>query len=368
MKENLVLLPDSPYSLWVIERSEKVAPGLCEYVYFSKEVHYNPNPHVLKQDYLLGLSKKEAKSFRRIIIHYHNELVAHFLKKNNIDTQRVFWVLWSGDLYNIPFYTKSLYQPETLKFVSNTDRSLNYLTKEFLKKIIQKRGFFVYRESFKRIQYIASIFDGDVLEARKTFNVDFKQVPFAFLAIDQLVDKVILDQRNIKLGNKLMVGHAGSLENNHLDTFKRLKEINVSNVIFSPLSYGNPEYIKQVLKSGTQFFGDRFEPLIDFIPKEEYYSKLQEVGYAIFNTEIQQAFGNIMALIFLGVKVFLNRGNSIFVQLKLWGIIVFEMDELSAQSLQIPLLAIEKEHNRKIIFERLNEDIINGYYKALLTY
>ncbi|WP_226389668.1 TDP-N-acetylfucosamine:lipid II N-acetylfucosaminyltransferase [Penaeicola halotolerans] len=368
MKENLILLPDSPYSVWIKERSEKVAPGISEYVYFSTEVKYDSTPNVLKQDYLLGLTKSEAQSFKRVIIHYHNELVAFFLEKNKISPKNVFWVLWSGDLYNSPFYSEPLYQEETLKLISIKKQTFIYYFKEFLKKVIKKRGFFVYKKSFRRIKYIASFFDGDVLAARKTFNFNYNHIPFAFLAINQLVDKDILESNHFSLGNKLMVGHAGSMENNHLDTFKQLKKLNVSNVIFSPLSYGSPDYIKIILESGYQYFGDQFEPLTEFIPKHDYYNKLQEVGFAIFNTEIQQAFGNIMALVYLGVKVFLNGNNSIFKQLKSWGVTVFDVSELSKQSLEAHLLEFEKEANRSIIFEKLNEDAVNTYYKGLLTY
>jgi hypothetical protein len=164
-----------------------------------------------------------------------------------------------------------------------------------------------------------------------------------------------------------MVGHSGAPENNHLDVFQKINELVPEKEfqILSPLSYGNGAYIKIVKEEGLKFFGEKFEVLSDFIPRENYYIKLAEASHAIFNHKIQQAFGNILGLIFMGVKVFLNPENPIYIELRNQKVHIFDYSKLSKEDLSIPLSDAEADFNRLIVKKLFNENKIRSYYRDL---
>ncbi|KEO73461.1 TDP-N-acetylfucosamine:lipid II N-acetylfucosaminyltransferase [Anditalea andensis] len=363
-KENLVFLPDSPYSNWIIDRSEALLPNINQYVCLASSRKYLEFSFITNSNYVKNLSLKQANSFKRIIIHYHNESTAYFLEKNKIPFYKVIWVLWSGDLYNTPFYSKPIYQPITNKLTYVYNNRFNKKIKEIIKGLLKREGTVLHRKSFKRIKFIASPFEKDVLEARNLFSQDFVHIPFAFLSVDELFDRDLLQDLEVN-GNKILIGHSGVPEGNHLEAFDIIKKFKINHIILCPLSYGNLDYINEIRTKGNTIFGTRFEPIMDFLPKKEYYNMLSQVGFAIFNNNVQQGFGNVLGLIFLGVKVFLNPSNSIYFQFKQWGIVVYNLEELTEEDLLNPLSSDQITLNKKIIIDKFNENALNEFYKGL---
>lgn len=370
-KENLVFLPDSPYCKWIIERCEYVHPGRNRYICLCADEPKYPSPLLevkgVGQDELVRIAG-ELKEFDRIILHYHFEILGFVLEIGKINPEKVVWVLWSGDLYNSPFFDKPIYLPKTLEEVKNSiPKAPNgiMLVKEYMKYLLKKPGYYSYKKSFKRIGTIASFFDGDVAEASRVFKKEYKHLPFALLSFEELFKGITKDQIG-QPGELILLGHAGVPENNHLDLFSRFENLNVKRKLVCPLSYGSPNYIQSVSQSAVSMFGERIELIFNFMPREEYYLKLSEMGFAVFNTLIQQAFGNILGLLYLGVKVFLDQENSIYQQLKKIGIIVFSMDELTDMNLENQLSLDQIIHNREILKSSFTEEKVIGYYRALL--
>lgn len=369
MKENLVFLPDSPYSDPIIERSESVVPGKTTYVCLNKTMKYLKSPLCQQLEFrgseFFELCSK-GNLYRRIIIHYHTPYTAYFLAKSKIAEGKVIWVLWSGDLYNTKFFKRAIHQPLTAEVVKKLPKSNRFiwLVQEIFRDILQFPGHFQYKRSYQKFKYIASPFEKDVELANKTFKKTFNHIPFAFLSVDELFDEQFL-QIKPRIGNKIMIGHSGIPSNNHLEVFHQLSEIDVPNLLFCPLSYGDKTYISILEKRGKKILGDRVEFFKVFLPKKEYYQKLQEIGFAILNTNVQKGFGNLIGLLFIGVKVFLNKENSIFFQLKKWGFIVKEISEINKSELQTPLTTKEVKHNQKLILDLFNNRKIEDYYASL---
>jgi dTDP-N-acetylfucosamine:lipid II N-acetylfucosaminyltransferase len=70
---------------------------------------------------------------------------------------------------------------------------------------------------------------------------------------------------------------------------------------------------------------------------------------AILNHNKQHAWGNILTLLYLGLKVFLNEKNPIYTYLINLNVVVFEMNSLSQENLDNKLTQIFVERNRKIL-------------------
>ncbi|MDO9551434.1 TDP-N-acetylfucosamine:lipid II N-acetylfucosaminyltransferase [Rhodonellum sp.] len=373
--ENLIFLPDSPYSNLIIDRSEKVSPGISKYfilVYEPKKTRFITSQNCTISKYgseqffdALG----ELKQYKRIIIHYHNANTAHFLHKNKdlLAHIQVIWVLWSGDLYNLSKFQHKLYQKDTKNLISRESvvSKLTVKAKDIINYFLHRPNSIYHKESFKYINFIASPFDQDVTNAREYLKKEFIQIPFAFLSIEEAFDKDNFCKIPL-LGTKIMVGQSGTPENNHTEIFSLLGKLELENEIFCPLAYGDADYSLKILTLGKEVFGDRFAPLTDFVERDDYYKMLRDVRFAIFNHNVQKGFGNILGLIFLGVKVFLNPSNTVYSSLKDWGIVLFKIEDIDQSSFRMPLTREQIEINRKIITDKFSEEMLDTYYLNLL--
>lgn len=374
--ENLVFLPDSPYSEWIIKRCEELFPQLNHYVLLVDEIG---QPTRLKYKDLLVLKNNQLdslvelhlqKPFKRIIVNYHTPFIGHFLESNKdkLGQTKVIWIIWSGDLYKHGKFLQKAYTPLTLSILPPKGRfkRIRQGIHHRMLQLFGKPNRYTFEKSFSRFDMVGSFFEKDTIEAKEVLGVNAKWIRFAFLSLEELfAEKDLL--KNPILGNKIMVGHSGSPENNHLDVFEKLRQLIPQNdrVILSPLSYGNPTYLNFVKTKGKEWFGENFESLEKFIPREIYYRKLSEVSVAIFNHKIQQAFGNILGLIFMGAKVFLNPENPIYIELIQAGIQVFDYSQMTKEDLDSPLSKEIVTKNRELMQQIFNEEKIRSFYKDI---
>ncbi len=366
--QNLVFLPDSPFADWIIDRCDRLFPGLNDYVTFDE----NPKKISSAQVKTIGLDEKKLRdfskkvsSYQRVIIHYHHELTAYLIELADIPSSKIIWMLWSGDLYNSPFYKGRVYLPQTFALDSVfkfQPLSLKSKVKEVVKFLLNKPGYFVYKKSFKRITQIGSFFPGDVINASKSFNKEYSHIMHGILSVnEQLKDMDHISPGD--LGDAILLGHAGVPELNHLDLMTQLKECFLNRKIICPLSYGNPEYIKEVKKSGLELFSASFFPLEDYLPRAEYYQILIQSSFAVFGSLIHQGFGNIMTLLHLGMKVFLYTENPIYRQLTDLGLLIFPLENASPEDFQIRLTNDEVNYNRTLLNELLSDQKVDEYYR-----
>ena len=114
--------------------------------------------------------------------------------------------------------------------------------------------------------------------------------------------------------------------------------------IICPLSYGNETYKKNIINIGNNMLGERFEPLVEFMNIDDYISKIVSCKVVIMNHVRQQAFGNIITMLYLGAKVFLREENPIYIFLKNQGASVYSIHDL--------------EKNNNLIYEELTDSDI----------
>src|SRR5690606_19822669 len=123
--------------------------------------------------------------------------------------------------------------------------------------------------------------------------------------------------------------NSNSLENNHLEVFDLLKNVELPTEmnLIVPLSYGNDvNYKTTVLGIGENLFGHRFLPLIHFMTREQYMDTLATCSAAVFYHFRQQAMGNILALLYLGARVYLCQKNPLFHYFNRIGVFVYDFD------------------------------------------
>ena len=132
--------------------------------------------------------------------------------------------------------------------------------------------------------------------------------------------------------------------------------------LICPLSYcATKEYQQEIINYGKDIFGDKFIPLLDFLPLADYLEILKKVDIAIFAHENQQAYGNIIQLLGMGKKVYMRKTTS-YDEITQNGILVFDfddgidlerLDEKSARENHASVKSIYSLENMKREFQEL---------------
>ena len=356
-----------------MNRCERLFPGVNDYVSFGeKAINFSPEMvRMVKLDLeSLRSFSNELSQYKRIIIHYHNEITGYLIELAKVPSYKIIWMLWSGDLYNSPFFKGELYLPLTAQLGAITSfpkLCWKSMLKEKSKRYLRRPGYYLYRRSFQRIQQVGSFFPEDVKNATLTFGKCYTHIFHGIISVsEQVKDSVNLELP--ELGEGILLGHAGVPELNHLDVIQLYGSHFISRKVICPLSYGNPEYIKAVIDSGLTSFGDRFESIQDYLPRQEYYHKLQEASFAVFGSIVHQGFGNLMTLLYMGFKVFMFSENPVYIQLKKIGLILFSLESFESKSLKNPLSKNQKIHNRIILDKLLSEDKVDEYYRSVYLF
>ncbi len=73
-----------------------------------------------------------------------------------------------------------------------------------------------------------------------------------------------------------------------------------------PLTYGDAAYSRVIAEEGRVRFGERFVPLLDFVPRPEYERLLLSCGHVVMDQRRQQAVGNVLAALWRGASVYMN--------------------------------------------------------------
>lgn len=133
---------------------------------------------------------------------------------------------------------------------------------------------------------------------------------------------------------RILLGNSATVYNQHEEMFKVLSRFKEENIeVVCPLSYGKDTYREEVLRIGPQYLGDKFKPLLQSIPKEEYVDFLASCDVGIFNNNRQQAMGNISIFARLGKKVYLRDDTPMWEHFKKIGYRFNVVDELKSADL-----------------------------------
>lgn len=237
------------------------------------------------------------------------------------------WVIWGGDLYD------SYYQEQS-------EKRIKVQLKCLLRQII-----------FKNIKYVIGI-----KEDYDNFNKYYKNSACFLPAIYHYE---LFENSDTENKNLIMIGHSAHSSSRHIETYKYICKYKICNndIIYSNLSYGNTDkdYIKDVIETGRQLFGDRYLPDLTFSSYEQYMKKLAKVKVAIFNNNRSQGFCNIANMIYYGAKIYMNPQNNLYFFFKRKGVLIYTMDELG-EGFDTEFNNDEKKKNSVIIEKLFSDD------------
>lgn len=266
---------------------------------------------------------------------------------------KVAWVFWGGEVYGRKDLRYSFLAPLT-KAVC--------LAKDFKDKIAGKRNgqYELPKELFQRIDYCLTDMQEEFEFAVQYINSsNLKHIWYNYYSIDETVGKLMNSQA---FGDGVFVGNSCTIECNYFDVFWKLRRLLKDNKrVVVPLGYGSPWLKKRVMDYGKKSFGSRFTPLIDFLPLEDYNKILLSCSTMIQPQHRNQAQGNVITGLWLGMRVYLSERNFAYPYFKRLGMNVFTVEhDLNdeGQDPFAPLSQQEIDYNRKVLLEWYNWDVM----------
>lgn len=325
----------------------------------------------LKKDIILIKRKKGvfriSKEYKFLCsqINGETEVYIHYLATEFVWTvigtnaKEYNWSLWGGDFY--PYCNLELYDNETKKLIDKIKKGKNNSLKSRFQEYVSLK---LRKKAIDKIDFMLTWnhFDYNMVYNQFSSKAKFKYFVYPKQNNYELLDKLYNESENNKKNITIQLGNSGDYTNNHISMLRQLSKYKETNnfTILAPLAYGDEEYIAEVIKEGKKIFGDRFQPMTGYIPLEEYYKLLNNVDVAIMNHFRQQGAGNIVTLLYLGKKIYLNKEITTYNTFKEWGLNIYNIDSIVRESFNdfININKKEIQENRIMIKQKFNNDAI----------
>lgn len=358
-----------------IYQFQKVAPGRnwfhivlqagenkTKHVQLAERVNILENSTVSKTRFIKSIPSKSIVVFHSLSSRFHE--IAYLLPKDCITV----WFCFGYEVYNDFRFTSpdELLEPLTKKkFYIAEKRNRLQEYKDLIKPLARNLGVRIAltgnekkKHAIKRINYLGSSFNEEFMAVSKKIKAKKKFFSFWYYPLERMVD---ISGKYGSDKNVIWIGNSGTISGNHIDVFEALKlhDLSKFNQVISPLSYGDKDYITEICSLGNKYFEAKFKPLRNFMPLEEYNLQLERAEIAIFNNKRQQALGNIVALLWMGCKVYLNPNNPIFLFLKRKGFKVFDFaKEFNSENSLTGISKEEKKLNQELLLALLKEEVL----------
>lgn len=265
----------------------------------------------------------ELKKSSIIIVHgMFNIYVVTLLLISGL-IKKTYWYIWGGDLYD--------YDKESSIYHS------------------------IKKEVCKNLKGVISPFEGDYLLARTVYGVKGEWIYCLLPSTIVKESKYILTETRNNTIN-IMIGNSADNENKHFELIDKVIKYGRGDYhVYIPLSYGDKEYATSVSDYARRMMGDTVTILDQFMPYEEYLSLLSTIDIAVYGHRRQQAFGNIVQLLSLGAKVYIDSNVSTWDMLVKMGMSVFDTKKIDFD-LCTRLSEYDKANNETLILENFSEE------------
>lgn len=313
------------------------------------------------------VAKKYYQDYDLVFIHSLNDFL--YPEIFNIPKRiPIIWLGWGYDYYDFLIKKDSLLLPETRKIAYK-----NYKLRVRL-IINNNAGFFlkilgIYKpkeKAVKRLSFFSPVLPNEyemVRQARKWQSFP-EHVLWNYGALEEHFIKGYEDEQ--VHDNAILIGNSASHTCNHKEILDFLYKSGFLNrQIIVPLSYGDKDYGEKIVAIGSQYFGERFKSLKDFMKVQDYVAIIKQCGYVIMNHKRQQAIGNIVIMLYFGARVFLREENPAYSFFKDLGIAITSVQELEKKIslLDEPLSIKDKEKNKHLVSEYWSRD--KGVFRTI---
>lgn len=222
-----------------------------------------------------------------------------------VNRKKYSWNVWGGDIYN-----------ELWMFRKNPKKP-KLLIREML------RRWFI-----ASVPEILSI-HGDYKYLKENYYVKGHEKWVQYQM--PMINKELLSHKNNNKNVNILIGNNSAPTNNHIEAMRKVKSyVGDDDKVYIILSYPiiSKKYKRELLREGKKLFGENFIPIQNFMSYNEYINFLNNIDIAIMNHNRQQAVNNIVNLIYMGKKVYMNPLNTYYGVLKAMKVKLYSMKEI----------------------------------------
>ncbi|MFT7338899.1 MAG: dTDP-N-acetylfucosamine:lipid II N-acetylfucosaminyltransferase [Marinobacter maritimus] len=265
-------------------------PALHEFVIFGDHKRYSSEGRFGVHRVGKGFAEKTTAKIRLIVqMHRADRIILHGMFTRAVTKmlflmpwllKKTYWFIWGNDLYG--------------KREAGSKPGLKDFSRRFV---------------IKHLGHLVTHVPGDIALAREWYGAGGKS-HHCLMYTSNLFSATVVGERVTDFV-EIQVGNSADPSNKHLEVFEKLASLRADNFrVYVPLSYGDQQHAYRVISEGRKLFADRFVPLVDFMPLDQYQEFLATIDVAIFNHNRQQGLGNLISLLGMGKKVYLRRGIS----------------------------------------------------------
>jgi dTDP-N-acetylfucosamine:lipid II N-acetylfucosaminyltransferase len=260
----------------------------------------------------------------KIIIHgLWREKINDLLVENRELFKKSYWLMYGGD-----YFHKDTYSENHIKVIHS-------------------------------VEFIITDIDANIEFVRKEYGAKGKHLRSFSYKSNVCLPPDIGKKESPEL--RILLGHCGIDNNQHLKYLNELSLLKDKVIIYCPLSYpARNDYINDVINLGNQLFGERFRPLLDFMPKATYDNFLSEkIDIAICASWRTHGLGNITTLLTSGAKVYIEKTATSWTWFSDIGVKLFTLEELETELIAGQLGKIDTnqaKENSNIMLNYFSED------------
>jgi hypothetical protein len=297
---------------------EREKPGINVFIILSKKIDLK----FIKSTPIVFIRPRIMLLLIRILPYFSEALIFHSLfrefdKKLILDVPKkvkILWISWGFDIYPYLNEKNSYFLDMTKKLLVELGGELkdNYSGKEFI----------------YRVDYFSTVIPEEFEDFSRKYSIALdKYIPWNYLTIEDHIVKGF--EEKVVIGDNILFGNSGSEWLNHYDGFQILKSFPIEfDQIICPLGYGNGKYSNKIQELGFQEFGDRFQPIKEFLPYDDYVKVLLSCKFLFLNSIRQIGMANILLMLFIGAKIVLRKENPSYQFLKNNHLPVYTIEDL----------------------------------------
>jgi len=205
-------------------------------------------------------------------------------------------------------------------------------------------------------RYICTMIESDYKKVKKLYNVKGGNKKSGYIMGKLENDEI--DAKKRKDSVNIQVGHAGFELTFTIEALEALRKFKDENIrVFSPLSYGNDNYISEVIQKGKEIFGSKFISITKQISHENYVKFVSYMDIYVHNATGQMGLANIDTHIANFNKLYLNEKGVVYSDLKETpGYHMSRIGDICNQSFEeFAYCDSEQAKENKIKFDRLQD-------------
>lgn len=187
-----------------------------------------------------------------------------------------------------------------------------------------------------------------------------KMLRFQYYLETDKENKIVKSTRELHKSTSpviIQLGNSATRSNCHEIALRVLSKFEDEDMkIICPLSYGGDgdDYRIEVTEIGKKLFGDKFEPITEYMPYDEYCTLLARCQVAIFACDRQQAIGNLILQSNFGAKIFVRSDTSVWEELvEENGLMYYDIENIKDMPFDefVCYNDVDAEYNRRKINE-----------------